>query len=91
MWGEVERSCGNAHRCLVPEARKILAGGGAQRNHRKHDPAGRFAPAGREKRETVSARIPTEHVSRREISRPSGAELVFGRSGPVVPLRFTTG
>ena len=37
--------------CFVPEVRKKLAGGGAQRNHRKNRGKKRCAPAGRESRE----------------------------------------
>ena len=44
--------CGQLRLRVVPEARKKLAGGGAQRNHRKDRPEVCCAPAGRESRGT---------------------------------------
>ena len=57
---------------VVPEARKKLAGGGAQRNHRKNRTAECCAPAGRERRVTAPPRRTTATPHRGPTFRPPG-------------------
>ena len=68
---------------FVPEARKKLAGGEAQRNHRKTRTEERCAPAGRESREIPPSRLATATPDHRPTSRlaynPAGARRPGGR------------
>ena len=66
-------------RRVVPEARKKLAGGEAQRNHRTSRPSKRCAPAGRESRQNTPTRLASAAFSVLPDSRSSPAELQGGR------------
>ena len=57
---------------FVPEARKKLAGGEAQRNHRNNRTEKRCAPAGRENRETSPSRRATPTFHQWPAVRPGG-------------------
>ena len=82
---------------FVPEARKILAGGEAQRNHRTKRPTRRCAPAGRENRETPPTPLDSAAVHRAPdflaCSRPAGApgRVVALRGGSSRSAPCTTG
>ena len=54
----------------VPEARKKLAGGEAQRNHRNNRSEELCAPAGRERRETAPARLGTATLHKWQTDQP---------------------
>ncbi len=90
---------GASRQLLVPEARKILAGGEAQRNHRYVRKKKCCAPAGRERRgasggaraachraETPGP-IPLHHSPDIPIfSRPPRGAGAYGGTEPVVPV-----
>ena len=67
----------------VPEARKKLAGGEAQRNHRNNRSEELCAPAGRERRETAPARLGTATLHKWQTDQPgcdpAGARRRGGR------------
>ena len=65
---------------FVPEARKKLAGGEAQRNHRKSRTEECCAPAGRESRETPLSRLATATLNHWQHARPASNPV--GALGP---------
>ena len=66
---------------FVPEARKKLAGGGAQRNHRINRPEERCAPAGRESRGTPPTRLALATLHHGRTSRTAGNPVGVRRPG----------
>ena len=72
---------GQLRRRFVPEARKKLAGGGAQRNHRINRPAERCAPAGRESRGTPPTRLAMATPHRWRTARIAGNPVGVRRPG----------
>ena len=66
---------------VVPEARKKLAGGEAQRNHRKNRTEECCAPAGRASRVTASPRLTTATPPHGAAFRPPGSPVGVRRQG----------
>ena len=66
---------------FVPEARKKLAGGGAQRNHRINCPEETCAPAGRESRGTPPTRLALATLHHGRTSRAPGNPVGVRRPG----------